>query len=451
MPGAEIKYLSGFGGSFESEALPGALPNHNSPQKCPYGLYSEQISGTAFTAPRSHNLRSWVFRIQPSVSHTPYAPTPTLNSHLHKGDDSLVVTPNQIRWSPFPLPPKSTSGENGSVKDGTTFVTGLKTVAAAGGAATRNGLAVLVYGANKSMENQAFYSADGDLLIVPQEGRLHIRTELGLLHAEPTEIVIIPRGIKFAVELPDGPSRGYILETYENRHWELPDLGPIGANGLANPRDFHYPSADFVHPSKPCEIIAKFGGTLHSFSQKHTPFDVVAWHGNYAPFKYDLKRFNTINTVSFDHPDPSIFTVLTLKGDVPGVAIADFVIFPPRWMVAENTFRPPWFHRNCMSEFMGLITGSYDAKQGGFLPGGGSLHSAFTAHGPDTATFLKASKEELKPVKIGTGSLAFMFETSLMLSVSKWALEEAPIQHDYLECWQEMPVLFDGTPEGKKL
>ncbi|KAJ3414857.1 hypothetical protein HDV05_005921 [Chytridiales sp. JEL 0842] len=431
---ANPSYNSGFGNEFATEALEGALPKgRNSPQVCPYGLYAEQLSGTAFTVPRTHNLRTWMYKIQPSVSHLPYTPVPkSFNPHLT--DVEMVKTPNQLRWDPFKVP------ENGEKK---TFVEGLKVLAGCGDPSSRSGLSIVIYAANKDMENEAFYNADGDMLIVPQMGKLHIRTEMGFLYVEPTEIVVIPRGIKFSVKLPDGPSRGYILETFD-RHWELPDLGPIGANGLANPRDFLYPTASYEDTTSPFKIITKYQSSLFTLTQSHSPFNTVAWHGNYAPFKYNLKNFNTINTVSFDHPDPSIFTVLTVKSGNPGVALADFVIFPPRWMVGENTFRPPYFHRNCMAEFMGLIDGGYDAKQGGFLPGGGSLHSAMSAHGPDAATFEKASNEELKPVKLRPDGLAFMFETCFMLSVASWALDEKEggLQGDYYTCWQGMPKKF---------
>ncbi|KAJ3231284.1 hypothetical protein HDU81_003890 [Chytriomyces hyalinus] len=431
-----IKYLSGFGNEFATEALEGALPEgQNSPQVCPYGLYAEQISGTAFTAPRGLNQRTWVYRIRPSVSHTPYSQAVRPAALASE----LVSTPNQLRWSPFKMPE---AGEN------VTFVQGLKTVCGYGDPSMRAGIATLIYTANANMstQRQSFYNADGDMLIVPQQGTLLIRTEMGLLRVAPTEIVVIPRGIKFSVDLPDGPSRGYICETFD-RHWELPDLGPIGANGLANPRDFLHPIAAYedIDTGAPFTIFTKYQSNFFSLQQAHSPFDVVAWHGNYTPFKYDLKLFNAVNTVTFDHMDPSIFTVLTVKTGNPGVALADFVIFPPRWMVAENTFRPPWFHRNCMSEFMGLISGGYDAKAEGFSPGGASLHSAFSAHGPDVATFEKASAEELKPIKLRPDGLAFMFETSLMMSVSKWALEECgdTLQKEYYSVWQGMPKKFN--------
>ncbi|KAJ3060295.1 hypothetical protein HDU98_003721 [Podochytrium sp. JEL0797] len=437
-----LRYNSGFGNEFATEALEGALPEGmNSPQVCPYGLYAEQISGTAFTVPRSHNLRTWAYRIRPSVSHLPYqtAAKDKTPAHCSVKADSLVCTPNQLRWSPFSLPAYSQK---------TTFVQGLKTVAGCGDPSLRAGIATIIYTANQSMSplRESFYNADGDFLIVPQQGTLEIRTEMGLLRVEPTEIIVIPRGIKFSVDLPTGPSRGYILETFD-RHWELPDLGPIGSNGLANPRDFLAPVAAYedIDTGAPFTIFSKYQDQFFQISQAHSPFDVVAWHGNYHPFKYDLKRFNTINTVSYDHPDPSIYTVLTVKSGNPGVALADFVIFPPRWMVAENTFRPPWFHRNCMSEFMGLISGGYDAKAEGFLPGGASLHSAFSAHGPDVETFEKASKETLAPIKLRPDGLAFMFETSLMMSPSKWAVDEcgADLQKEYYSVWQGMKKNFN--------
>ena len=303
------------------------------------------------------------------------------------------------------------------------------------------------------MHRTAFYNSDGDLLVVPQQGPLAIQTELGHLEVKPGEIAVLQRGIRFSIAVDEQlhASRGYVLEIFDRR-FELPDLGPIGANGLANPRDFLHPVAayeDIDDPASPFTIITKFQGTLFASSQQHSPFDVVAWHGNYVPYKYDLSRFNTINTVSYDHPDPSIFTVLTAKSATPGVALADFVIFPPRWMVAENTFRPPYYHRNCMSEFMGLISGGYDAKQHGFVPGGASLHSIMTAHGPDRDTFEKASTDELKPLKLRPDGLAFMFETNHMLAVTKWALEKIPghggdvLQDDYYLCWQGLGKYFD--------
>eukprot|EP00842_Homolaphlyctis_polyrhiza_P001677 jgi/Hompol1/250/HPOL_004117-RA len=368
----EYVYQSGFGNTFETEALPGALPvGRNSPQKVAYGLYAEQLSGTAFTVPRHDQQRDWLYRIRPSVCHNPFVRIPSeklVRNFSVVGDEDPKVeceaTPNQLRWSPFEVPAGTKAN----------FVQGLHTMCGAGSPSSRNGLAIHLYSANTDMVNEAFYNADGDFLIVPQQGTLDIQTELGFLKVSPGEIVVIQRGIRYSVSLPDGPSRGYICEIFDG-HFELPGLGPIGANGLANPRDFLYPVAAYEDKEGvEYTIINKYQGYLFATTQTHSPFDVVAWHGNYAPYKYDLSRFNTINTVSFDHPDPSIFTVLTAKSSTPGVALADFVIFPPRWMVAENTFRPPYYHRNCMAEFMGLISGGYDAKQEGFVPGGASLH-----------------------------------------------------------------------------
>ncbi|MEC9484136.1 MAG: homogentisate 1,2-dioxygenase, partial [Halomonas sp.] len=341
------EYLCGFRNHHATEALPGALPEgQNSPQRCPYGLYAEQLTGSAFTAPRSHNLRSWLYRIRPSVAQSAYRPLP----------EGLLATapprepaadPNQMRWDPRPLPVEPTD-----------FVDGLMTVAVNGDAAAQAGCGVHVYAFNRDMTERFFYDADGELLIVPQQGTLMLRTELGALKVVSGEIAVVPRGIKFQVKLGDGAeaARGYICENYGSP-FELPGLGPIGANGLANPRDFLAPVASYEDVSGDFELVAKFSGRLWAARLDHSPLDVVAWHGNYAPYKYDLARFNTINTVSFDHPDPSIFTVLTSASDTPGMANIDFVIFPPRWMVAEHTFRPPYFHRNLMSEFMGLIHG----------------------------------------------------------------------------------------------
>ncbi|KAJ3079247.1 hypothetical protein HK102_003925, partial [Quaeritorhiza haematococci] len=365
------KYQSGFGNEFHTEALPGAVPHgQNAPQKVPYNLYAEQLSGSAFTAPRTHNHRSWLYRIRPSVCHTPFKrhdskSTIVKSFAVTDDNDSCESTPNQLRWSPFEIP-----GE----KEKVDFTEGLHAVCGAGDPSMKNGLAIYVYLANTSMVDTAMYNSDGEFLIVPQQGRLDVQTEMGYLMVEPSEILVIPRGVRFSVRIPDGPSRGYILEIFDRR-FELPDLGPIGANGLANPRDFLYPTAAYEDiQDRTFRIVNKYQGRFFVATQEHSPFDVVGWHGNYAPYKYDLRLFNTINTVSYDHPDPSIFTVLTAKTANPGVALADFVIFPPRWMVAEHTFRPPYFHRNCMSEFMGLINGSYDAKAEGFLPGGASLH-----------------------------------------------------------------------------
>jgi homogentisate 1,2-dioxygenase len=396
------------------------------------GLYTEQLSGTAFTAPRALNRRTWSYRIRPSVMHQPYSPfaaeSPLRSAPFHE----VATPPNQMRWNPLPLPDAPTD-----------FVSGIVTLGGNGDPATQDGLGIHLYAANTSMQDRFFYNADGEMLILPQLGRLLLRTELGILEVAPGELAVIPRGIKFRVELPDRSARGYICENY-GQSFRLPDLGPIGANGLANSRDFLTPTASYEDREGAFEVVAKFLGRLWSANIDHSPLDVVAWHGNYAPYKYDMARFNCINTVSYDHPDPSIFTVLTAPSGLPGAANVDFVIFPPRWMVAEHTFRPPWFHRNMMNEFMGLILGQYDAKAEGFVPGGASLHNCMSGHGPDAETFERASHAELKPQYLD-GTLAFMFETRLPVQLTPFALETKIRQHEYYECWQSLKKNFRGV------
>jgi homogentisate 1,2-dioxygenase len=423
-----LKYQTGFGNSFATEAAPGALPiGRNSPQQAPLGLYAEQFSGTSFTTPRLLNQRSWLYRIWPSAKHKPFRRID--NGLLQSTPFDLETTPNQLRWDPveFPSEPKD-------------FIDSLVTVAGCGDSFAQAGIAVHIYACNKGMGDRFFYNADGEMLIVPEEGRIGILTEMGAIQIGPGSIAVIPRGLKFRVELGDTQARGYVCENY-GQHFRLPELGPIGSNGLANSRDFETPEAWFEDREGEMEIVAKFGGNLWSAEIDHSPLDVVAWHGNYAPYRYDLRRFNTIGSVSFDHPDPSIFTVLTSNSDTPGVANCDFVIFPERWMVAEDTFRPPWYHRNVMSEYMGLIAGVYDAKEEGFVKGGGSLHNCMSAHGPDAQGFEKASAAELAPVKY-SDTLAFMFETRYILRPTKYAMETASLQHDYFECWQGLKKNF---------
>jgi len=434
MNGSGLQYLSGFGNHVATEALPGALPEgQNSPQRCAYGLYAEQLSGSAFTAPRAHNLRSWLYRIRPSVVQTAFQRRPD-GRLLGAPFGGSPADPNQLRWDPLPLPEASTD-----------FVDGLFTMAGNGSAAGQSGCGVHLYAANADMTERFFYDADGELLFVPEQGALELRTELGQLHVAPGEIAVIPRGVKFQVRRAGGAEvvRGYVCENH-GRPFELPGLGPIGSNGLANPRDFLTPVAAYEDREGDFELIARFGGHLWSCRMGHSPLDVVAWHGNYAPYKYDLARFNTIGTVSFDHPDPSIFTVLTSPSDTPGMANVDFVIFPPRWMVAEHTFRPPWFHRNVMSEFMGLIRGTYDAKADGFVPGGSSLHNCMSPHGPDASTFEKASTAPLSPVKL-TDTLAFMFESRYLFHAAPQALEAPFRQPDYVAVWKGLGSQFDPS------
>lgn len=427
----DLEYQTGFGNEFATEAVKGALPaGRNSPQRAPLDLYAEQFSGTAFTAPRAVNKRTWTYRIRPSVLHRPFSQR---DNRLFRSSpfDEIATTPNQLRWDPLPIPSEPTD-----------FIDGITTIAGNGDLFAQSGIAIHIYTCNKGMGERYFYNADGEMVIVPEMGRLGILTELGLLQVGPGSVAVIPRGLKFRVEPASGDAacRGYICENY-GRQFRLPELGPIGANGLANARDFETPVAWYEDIEGEFELVAKFGGNLWSCEIDHSPLDVVGWHGNYAPYRYDLRRFNTIGSISFDHPDPSIFTVLTSPSGEPGVANCDFVIFPDRWLVAENTFRPPWYHRNVMSEYMGLIYGAYDAKEEGFVPGGGSLHNCMSAHGPDLDAFEKASAADLAPQKL-EGTMAFMFESRYIIRPTRFAMEASELQHEYSEVWQKLKKNF---------
>ncbi|MCC4251348.1 homogentisate 1,2-dioxygenase [Sphingobium naphthae] len=415
--------MPGFANHFVTEAVADAVPiGRNSPQSTPFGLYSEQLSGTAFTAPRADNRRSWLYRLRPTAQHRAYAPYAGASRLATAPFTDLPPSPNRLRWDPLPMP-----------QDPTDFLDGLVTYGGNGDVAASVGFAVHLYACNRPMQRRAFFNADGEMLIVPQQGTLRLTTEMGRIDLAPQQVALVPRGVRFRVAPQEGEARGYVCENY-GAPFRLPELGPIGANGLANVRDFETPVAWFEDVDQPVELIQKFQGGLWSTSLPHSPFDVVGWHGNLAPCRYDLRRFNTINTVSYDHPDPSIFTVLTSPSDMPGVANCDFVIFPPRWMVAEDTFRPPWFHRNVMSEFMGLITGVYDAKAGGFAPGGASLHNQMASHGPDRASYDAAIAAPLAPHKIDA-TMAFMFEGRFPLRPTRTAAEADFAQRDYDECW----------------
>ena len=420
------QYQSGFGNEYATEAVPGALPQgRNSPQRAPFDLYPELISGSAFTAPRHENRRSWLYRRRPSVVAGRYQPYRAGGDWRTGGDRTQAIAPEPLRWHPLPLPANAADID---------FIDGMHTLAANGDADAQSGVAAHIYLAGRSMDRRAFVNADGEMLLVPQQGRLVITSEMGVLEIKPGEIAVVPRGVVFKVALPDGASRGYVCENY-GAQFRLPELGPIGSNGLANARDFQAPVAAFEHEgAMPYELVKKFGGHFWAAPTSHSPFNVVAWHGNLAPVKYDTANFMTIGSISFDHPDPSIFTVLTSPSDTPGTANCDFVIFPPRWLVMENTFRPPWYHRNVMSEFMGLVYGEYDAKPGGFKPGGASLHNAMVPHGPDEEAFEKASNADLKPQKLDN-TLAFMFESRWRFIPTGFALQTAPLDTDYADCW----------------
>ena len=430
-------YMPGFGNDFETESLPGALPQGmNSPQRPAYGLYAEQLSGSPFTAPRGTNERSWLYRIRPSVKHhqrfKPFD-LPLWKSAPNAGEQQLSL--GQLRWNPMPMPAEKTD-----------FISGLRTMTTAGDVLGQAGMAAHAYVANADMVDDHFFNADGELLVVPQVGGLRIVTEMGVMEVTPGEICVLPRGLVFKVELMDGEARGYVCENYGAK-FTLPDRGPIGANCLANPRDFKTPVAWYEDRETPCRIVVKWCGSFFVTEIGWSPLDVVAWHGNYAPYKYDLSTYSPVGAILFDHPDPSIFTVLTAPSGEEGTANIDFVIFPPRWLVAENTFRPPWYHRNIMSEFMGLIHGQYDAKEEGFVPGGMSLHNMMLAHGPDATGFEKASRADLKPVKL-ENTMAFMFETRFPQLVTGYAAGLDTLQENYIDCWTDLKKRFNGTPEG---
>ncbi len=435
LEGPHKGYQSGFGNSFESEALPGALPQGmNSPQRCDYGLYGEQLSGTAFTAPAHQNERTWCYRIRPSVKHSKrYQKIDMPHWRSAPNIDPDVISLGQYRWDPVPH-----SGED------LTFVTGMRTMTTAGDVNTQVGMASHIYLATASMQDDYFFSADSELLVVPQEGRLRFCTELGVFDIEPKEIAIIPRGLVFRVEVLEGPARGFVCENYGQK-FELPGRGPIGANCMANPRDFKSPVAAFEDREAPSSITIKWCGQFHKTEIGHSPLDVVAWHGNYAPVKYDLRSYCPVGSILFDHPDPSIFTVLTAPSGQPGTANIDFVLFRERWMVMENTFRPPWYHKNIMSELMGNIYGQYDAKPQGFVPGGLSLHNMMIPHGPDRDAFERASNSDLAPEKLDN-TMSFMFETRFPQHLTAFAANEAPLQDDYIDCWDSLEKKFDGTP-----
>lgn len=433
--GTHPGYMPGFGNDFETEALPGALPQgRNSPQRCEYGLYAEQLTGTPFTAPRGKNERAWMYRMRPSVKH--FGKMQKIDMPLWKTAPNVVrdvISLGQYRWDPVELPSEPTN-----------FIAGMRTMTTAGDVGVQVGMASHIYVANESMVDEYFYSSDSELLIVPQDGRLEIFTEFGIIELEPLEICIVPRGVVFKVGLLDPVARGFVCENYGSK-FTLPGRGPIGANCLANPRDFKTPVAAFEEKESPCRVIVKWCGEFHETAIGHSPLDVVAWHGNYAPFKYDLRTFSPVGAISFDHPDPSIFTVLTAPTAEEGTANIDFVIFPERWLPQEDTFRPPWYHKNIMSELMGNIYGVYDAKPEGFVPGGVSLHNCMLPHGPDNTAFETATTDSWDPLKL-SNTMSFMLETRFPQMLTEYAAKDAALQDDYVDCWTGLEKKFDGTP-----
>ncbi|MFK7892553.1 MAG: homogentisate 1,2-dioxygenase [Granulosicoccus sp.] len=429
-------YMPGWGNDFETEALPDALPlGMNSPQRVNYGLYGEQLSGTAFTQPGPE--RTWCYRIRPSVKHTGRfrrIDLPAWKTAPHVLDD--VISLGQYRWDPLPHSDQPL-----------TWLSGMHTMTTAGDVNTQTGLATHIYLVTQSMQDSYFYSADSELLVVPQEGCLRFATELGVIDVEPREILIIPRGLVYRVEVLEGPCRGFVCENYGPK-FNLPDRGPIGANCMANPRDFKTPVAAFEDRETPSSVTVKWCGQFHETNIGHSPLDVVAWHGNYAPCKYDLRNYCPVGAILFDHPDPSIFTVLTAPSGITGVANIDFVLFRERWLVAEDTFRPPWYHKNIMSELMGNIYGQYDAKPQGFIPGGVSLHNMMLPHGPDREAFDRATRSNLGPDKLEQ-TMSFMFESRFPQHLTEFASTQAPLQDNYIDCWTSIEKKFDGTA-GRK-
>ncbi|GLI78307.1 hypothetical protein PoHVEF18_006618 [Penicillium ochrochloron] len=398
----KFKYLNGFNGYHQSEAAEGVIPLViNIPQKSKYGLHTERISGSSFTAPRKDSKQTWLYRLLPSTCHEDFS---LLENHPFNLKNVLnskyQYSPNRSTWAPAQIAKEAD------------FLTGLQLIGGAGNPTMKEGLAYYAFTAGKSMpSNQAFYSADGDFLLAPQKGTLDIRTEMGYLRVRSNEICVVPRGIRFHVSLPAGPVRGFALELFEG-HFELPELGPIGSTGLANIRDFEIPTASFDNSNVDTEIIAKFAGQVHRTVHRGSIFNVAGWSGTYYPFKYDLGKFNTIGSVSYDHTDPSIFTVLTAPSSVPGEAVVDVAVFGPRWLVMEKSYRPPYFHRNTMSEFAFVIKGGFDVTplppqlEGLFL-----LSNTMCAHGADPESWKQATEKELVPEKIPPGNLGMMFES----------------------------------------
>jgi homogentisate 1,2-dioxygenase len=429
-----FEYLCGFGAAHGSEALKGALPEaQNSPRLPPYGLVAEQLNGTSFTVPRAENRRVWLYRVRPSLVQDDAEPMAHPSFNLDYLDQPPAASP--VGWTPRVLP-----------EGGIDFVDGLTTRAGAGDPADARGLALHTFVASSDMGARAMVDADGDLMILPDTGILRLRTELGWLRVEPGELVVIPRGIVFSVFVEQGPVRGVVMEVYA-RHFRLPERGPIGANGLADERHFFMPVASYEDRAGPFEIVVKMGGHLYRAARSHSPFDVVAWHGNYTPYKYDLRRFNAMGTVTWDHPDPSIFTVLSAPFERPGENLADLVVFPsPRWDVAAHTFRPPYYHRNAATEINAIVAGVSRADDV-FSCGGIFITPPFAAHGPNAKAVERAhamSDEEAdEPHELGASSLYIQWESTLALRMAPAALSER--QPDFSQFARGVATRFDAN------
>ncbi len=420
---AELHYLTGFGNEHATEAEPGVLPiGQNSPQQVTGGYFTEQLTGTAFTAPRHEHRRSWLYRRRPSVRHL-NDPRPIDRGGWRSGpDDAGPLPPRQLRWSPLP------GAADGAPTD---FVDGVSTAATNGDVAMQSGGALHHFAANRSMGDRVFVNTDGELVFLPYAGTVVLRTEMGRLEVPVGHMAVVPRGVKFSVDVGagDGEIRGYLCENY-GAAFDLPAPGPVGVGALALTRDFEYPTAAFDPDDRPHTVVAKIDGWLYEQELPHSPLDVVAWHGNLAPYRYELRRYCAIGPVVFDHPDPSIWTLMTSASERPGTANMDLILFREQWRVAEHTFRPPWYHSNVMSELMGLIEGVYDARKGGFSPGGLSLHNSFMPHGPDATTYQTASTVDLEPV-MSPPALAVMWESRYRWRPTAWALGLAALQGDY--------------------
>jgi len=415
---------TGFGNVHQSEDLPDALPrDQNSPRRVAYGLYAEQVNGSGFVAPRHENRRSWLYRVRPSADQSPAVALP--QGFLAGDFLAEPPEPNLAGWAPLPLPTVATD-----------FVDGLATLGGAGSARLRRGYAVHVYAANRGMEDRCFGNADGDLLILPEQGALTLLTELGPLEVAPGQVALVPRGIRFSVLVSVGGARGYVAESF-GRPFGLPDRGPVGANGLADARHFRAPSAwheDRV--SLGYRVTAKLAGRLFESTQDHSPFDVAAWQGNHVPTVYDLDAFSPVGNARFDHGDPSIHTVLSAPMDEQGAHTLDLVAFVARWDVTEHTFRPPYFHRNVTTELNGIVR---DAVVPGspFVPGCFFLTPSLVPHGVVAASVERHLAEAAaeSPRRSSESSLWFQFETALPFVPTPWARDAAHRIADWPLVW----------------
>jgi homogentisate 1,2-dioxygenase len=426
LSGREMTTLEGFGAPLQSEALPGALPLHqNSPRHAPYGLYPEQLSGTAFGLPRHKNLRTWLYRIRPSAQQSPFRPL--RHETFTTAFTSEPVEPNLFGWRPCPIP---SAGQD--------FVDGIVTLGGAGDGHSRRGYALHWFTANRSMDNRAFCNADGDFLLVPQLGELTLVTELGVLEVGTGQIALLPRGLRYSVVLRSPAARGFIAEVY-GRHFELPERGVIGANGLADARHFRTSTAWFEDRLElGYRITSKLGGVLYDAQQDYSPYDVVAWHGNYVPYVYDLAAFVPVSNVRVDHPDPSIYSVVSCPLDETGSNLLDLIVFPPRWDPTEHTFRPPFFHRNATMEWNAVVRS--DSSDGALFESGVSfLTPPMTPHGVTSAAVERAFRLDeataAVPHRSSDQSLWIQFESSLPLQLSPLAREPSRAILDWPTVW----------------